>query len=277
LALRERYAAIAGQIAHDSAAVRQAGVYALTALADDWHEFGEDEERQVCINLLQWYLRVPFPQGEGSAGPDLAEREIRQTIVALIAERRSRPADNLTSWADAQTSLAGSLLSNCTIKGDLTGMDISGADLSGADLTGARLVCANLDHANLYNANISDSDLRCVSLQGADMRKADLTRSILIRANLSGKSLSGIKLAGADLFCADIDYCDADKANFNFANMSGVSLDHAELSGSTFRGANLIGACFVNCGLEGSDFYWSADDWRRASRHRTPQCDYEGS
>ncbi|WP_194817892.1 hypothetical protein [Nocardia sp. XZ_19_385] len=47
-ALRDRYTAVAAQIAHESAAIRQAGVYALTALADDWHSFGEDDERQVC-------------------------------------------------------------------------------------------------------------------------------------------------------------------------------------------------------------------------------------
>src|SRR5262249_24893929 len=93
--LRDRYTAIAAQIAHESAAIRQAGVYALTALADDWHKFGENDERQVCINLLQWYLRVPLPLGEA---PDLSEREIRQTIVGILVQRRHRPHHDPKSW-----------------------------------------------------------------------------------------------------------------------------------------------------------------------------------
>jgi len=43
----DRYITAAGQLGHDKAAVRLAGVYALARLADDW-----DEQRQVCIDVL---------------------------------------------------------------------------------------------------------------------------------------------------------------------------------------------------------------------------------
>lgn len=104
-ALRDRYTAIATQIADESAAIRQAGIYALTALADDWHAFGEDDERQVCINLLQWYLRVPgtIPDEE-SLGPDLAEREVRQSIVGILTQRRQRLPEDPKSWASTTVS-----------------------------------------------------------------------------------------------------------------------------------------------------------------------------
>ncbi|WP_280376547.1 hypothetical protein [Nocardia wallacei] len=64
-ALRDRYAAIAAQLAHDSAAIRQAGVYALTALADDWHVFGEQSVPEpflgrIGAGVVRWGLWSPI-------------------------------------------------------------------------------------------------------------------------------------------------------------------------------------------------------------------------
>ncbi|MEV4599478.1 pentapeptide repeat-containing protein [Amycolatopsis sp. NPDC049253] len=52
----ERFAKAAEQIGSNTAAIRLAGVYAMAALADDW-----PEQRQVCIDVLCAYLRMPFP------------------------------------------------------------------------------------------------------------------------------------------------------------------------------------------------------------------------
>jgi hypothetical protein len=52
----ERFATTAGQLGHDSPAVRLAGVYAMAGLADDW-----PAQRQTCIDVLCAYLRMPYP------------------------------------------------------------------------------------------------------------------------------------------------------------------------------------------------------------------------
>ena len=64
--LRERYTTAAQQLADDNPAIREAGVYALAALGDDWIWYGEltrqpqlgHSELQVCVNLLCSYLRA---------------------------------------------------------------------------------------------------------------------------------------------------------------------------------------------------------------------------
>lgn len=57
--LRSRYTTCAEQLANESAAIRLAGVYALTSLADDWQQQNERDEKQVVIDLLRAYLRTP--------------------------------------------------------------------------------------------------------------------------------------------------------------------------------------------------------------------------
>ncbi|MEU7170101.1 pentapeptide repeat-containing protein [Micromonospora tulbaghiae] len=52
----ERFKAAAEQLGSEKAAVRLSGVYAFQALADDW-----TEGRQMCVEVLAAYLRMPFP------------------------------------------------------------------------------------------------------------------------------------------------------------------------------------------------------------------------
>ncbi|MEV6279116.1 pentapeptide repeat-containing protein [Nocardia sp. NPDC051832] len=193
--LRDRYTAVAAQIAHDSAAIRQAGVYALTALADDWHAFGEDDERQVCINLLQWYLRVPFTISSDSEQPDLSEREIRQTIVGIIAQRRLRPVDDPKSWVSTSISLDRASLPKCHLRA----FDLAGLSLRGADLVEASLRVTNLTNADLTGANLTGADLSYTNLTGALLSRANLTGAGLFSANLTGTGLTGADLTGANL------------------------------------------------------------------------------
>ncbi|GAA4995748.1 hypothetical protein GCM10023335_05120 [Streptomyces siamensis] len=62
--LADRYTTAAEQLGHDQAAVRLAGVYALARLADDW-----EEQRQVCIDVLCAYLRMPYETRPDSPRP----------------------------------------------------------------------------------------------------------------------------------------------------------------------------------------------------------------
>ncbi|MET7774063.1 pentapeptide repeat-containing protein [Nocardia sp. NPDC005366] len=232
-ALRDRYTSIATQIANESAAIRQAGVYALTALADDWHTFGEDDERQVCINLLQWYLRVPFPESDDLEKPDLAEREIRQTIVRILSERRLRSSADPKSWMLASISLHSVSLSDC--------------DLANLVLTDIKLGAAKLNGAKLGNAKLNDTDLF-----GAELNRADLFAAKLNGANLFGAELNG----------ANLDYAKLNGANLFRARLNGASLSNADLSGANLIGANLTGAKLSNADL--SDAKLSGTDLHNA-------------
>ncbi|WP_405593916.1 hypothetical protein OG741_37460 [Streptomyces sp. NBC_01410] len=65
----DRYTTAAEQLGHDKAAVRLAGVYALARLADDW-----EEQRQVCIDVLCAYLRMPYQPDPDASGYKEGER-----------------------------------------------------------------------------------------------------------------------------------------------------------------------------------------------------------
>ncbi|WP_405476451.1 hypothetical protein [Streptomyces sp. NBC_00009] len=61
--LSERYSTAAEQLGHEQAAVRLAGAYAMARLADDW-----PEQRQVCVDVLCAYLRMPYEADPPSSG-----------------------------------------------------------------------------------------------------------------------------------------------------------------------------------------------------------------
>src|SRR5579862_7688400 len=81
--LNERFATAAGQLGGDKPpAVRLAGVYAMTGLADDW-----SENRQTCVDVLCGYLRLPYEPdpGQDARAPERlafrAGREVRHTVI----------------------------------------------------------------------------------------------------------------------------------------------------------------------------------------------------
>lgn len=58
-ALRERFVTTVKLLSDPAPINRQAALYALGALADDWDALDEPEEVQVCIEVLTGYLRAP--------------------------------------------------------------------------------------------------------------------------------------------------------------------------------------------------------------------------
>ena len=71
---RDRFTNAATQLAHTSAAVRIAGVYAMAALADDWHAANDPAEVQTCVDVLCGYLRLPYD-------PEATENHQTRTTV----------------------------------------------------------------------------------------------------------------------------------------------------------------------------------------------------
>ncbi|SIM82464.1 Pentapeptide repeat-containing protein [Micromonospora cremea] len=139
--LNERFANASEQLGSDKAAIRLAGVYAMAGLADDWQE-----GRQICIDVLCAYLRMPYtpPEFEGwkpNTGLDphnfvssedfkrdvLAsrqEREVRHTVVRLIGAHLRLPDEFSTSWRGHDF--------------DFTGAVFDGGDLSMSTFAGGR-------------------------------------------------------------------------------------------------------------------------------------------
>jgi Pentapeptide repeats (9 copies) len=90
--LAQRYTTAASQLGHEKAAVRLAGVYAMARLADDW-----DEQRQMCIDVLCAYLRMPYETDPASEKYREGEREVRYTIIRLIRDHLRDPSAP-TTW-----------------------------------------------------------------------------------------------------------------------------------------------------------------------------------
>ncbi|MFG3557427.1 hypothetical protein ACGGAQ_23875 [Micromonospora sp. NPDC047557] len=79
----DRFTAAAGQLGHDRAAVRLAGAYALTRIADD-----SDRDRSTCLNTLAAYLRMtPARDSEPPPSEDPGEENLRRAILAAIVQR----------------------------------------------------------------------------------------------------------------------------------------------------------------------------------------------
>ncbi|MCX4546710.1 pentapeptide repeat-containing protein [Streptomyces sp. NBC_01565] len=124
--LAERYTTAADQLGHDQAAVRLAGVYAMARLADDWIE-----QRQVCIDVLCAYLRMPYePDPEAGAYKD-GEREVRHTVIRVISNHLQRRAP--ISWAACDFDFTRATFDGGTLRGSgFQGtVDFSGAKFSG--------------------------------------------------------------------------------------------------------------------------------------------------
>jgi uncharacterized protein YjbI with pentapeptide repeats len=123
----ERFIAIAGQLGHDKAAVRLAGVHAMAGLAEDW-----EEHRQTCVDVLCAYLRMPYAPDPGEGAPTAerlafrADQQVRHSVIRVIA-------DHLRD---------GSVPSWQSLKLDFTGVVFDGGDFRGVRFTGDDLLMA---------------------------------------------------------------------------------------------------------------------------------------
>jgi hypothetical protein len=82
-------------LGNESAAVRQAGVYGIARLADDWPRY-----KDACVDVLCAYLRTPA-EAEGTG----AERAVRQSAIQLL--KRHLQVDGSKSWLDCTVDLVG--------------------------------------------------------------------------------------------------------------------------------------------------------------------------
>src|SRR6516165_6533098 len=133
--LNERFDTVAEHLGSDKPpAVRVAAVYAMAGLADDW-----PEHRQMCVEVLCAYLRMPYEPEPGGDAPVekrlawRASREVRHTVIRVIAAHLNGTAP--VSWCGLNFDFAGAVFDG----GDFSGAKFSGGTVSftGAEFSGA--------------------------------------------------------------------------------------------------------------------------------------------
>jgi Pentapeptide repeats (9 copies) len=109
----------------------------MARLADDWVE-----QRQVCLDVLCAYLRMPYEPDAASEKPREGEREVRYTIIRIIRDHLRDPSAP-TTW--------------CGRDLDFTNATFDGGDFGGAKFTG--------DKVSFDRAKFTDGE---VSFEGAE-------------------------------------------------------------------------------------------------------------
>ncbi|MGW4061408.1 pentapeptide repeat-containing protein [Amycolatopsis sp. NPDC004747] len=157
--LNERFASACTQIGHEKPAVRLAGLYAMASLADEWLE-----QRQVCIDVLCAYLRIPYEPSDSPWYHD-EETEVRFSVTSVISDhlRPGAPVSwqgrefNLlrvilrsADFADIQVTGGRLLFSLARFPSGWTsfdGMHVSGGEVwfGGADFRGGRVTFDNAE------------------------------------------------------------------------------------------------------------------------------------
>jgi uncharacterized protein YjbI with pentapeptide repeats len=210
--LNERFATAASQLGDDKpAAVRLAGVYAMSGLADDW-----EDNRQTCVDILCGYLRMPYdpyPGDDASRAEQTAyraNREVRHTIIRLIGAHLRQEA--AVSWQGLN-------------------LDFRGAVFDGGNFDGAILSSGKV---SFFDAIFSAGTVRFDHAQfcGAEV------------------DFGSAQICGGKLWFGSAKFSSGE-VGFDFIELSAGSLvfDHAEFSGSevNFLGAEFSGGT-LSCG-----------------------------
>jgi uncharacterized protein YjbI with pentapeptide repeats len=239
--LNERFATAAEQLGSDKPAVRLAGVYAMAGLADDW-----EENRQVCVDVLCAYLRMPYkpePEPEADEEKRLAfqsSREVRHTVIRVITAHLKEHA--AVSWQGLDF--------------DFTGVVFDGGDFSGARFSGGRIsfISARFFGGTVYFSNAEFS--------GGTVS--------FLRAEFSGGTVS-FQVAGFSGGRVSFDEAVFSGGTVYFSNAefsgSTVSFLRAEFSGGTvsFQVAGFSGGrvSFDNARFSGSEADFSGAEFSR--------------
>jgi membrane protein implicated in regulation of membrane protease activity len=213
--LAQRYTTAAEQLGHEKAAVRLAGVYAMAQLADDW-----PEQRQVCVDVLCAYLRVPYEPSATSKKYREGEAEVRYTVIRVIRDHLREPSLP-TTWCGSDLDFSNATLDGGDFRGaKFTGGEVSffGAKFSGgfvsfdgAEFAGARAVFLAAEfisgEIHFRNAKFVDGEVsfRDVKFSGGevDFSDAEFTGCTVVFSGakfIDGKiSFDGARFAGGEI------------------------------------------------------------------------------
>lgn len=93
--LRTRFTTATEQLANTTDTIQQAGAYSLASLADDWLSLNNQQEAQVCIDVLCTYLRTHHlsyvnQASEYDYSQEPPDQTVRDTIIRIIAKHLSK-------------------------------------------------------------------------------------------------------------------------------------------------------------------------------------------
>lgn len=237
----ERFTAAFTHLGDDHAPVRLGAVNALAALADD---APTDALRQMCIDQLCSYLRMPFPPEPPAREPgtdmDAAEhdrlrlesaafREVRRTIIRAVVARLRE--DGHVSWRGRDF--------------DLTGAVIEDGDFSKASFTGGRVSFAEA----VFTGTKADFHRAVFSGAAVDFRGADFATEKAV--------FTGARFAGGGVAFDHVRFSRGE-ALFDAEFIGGtVDFHHVTLGGGRvdFSNASFLGGdvSFRDPAFEGPD------------------------
>jgi uncharacterized protein YjbI with pentapeptide repeats len=247
--LAQRYTAAAEQLGHEKAAVRLAGVYARARLADDW-----DEQRQVCIDVLCAYLRMPYEDSPASEKYREGEREVRRTIIDVINDHLQNP-DALTTWCGCDLDFTNATFDTGGFyRAKFTGGSVSfcGAKFGSAGFLGAEFVGGHVffDGAEFVGA----ATFNGVKFTGGEVsfRGARFTGGLVYfsGARFAGGEVAfpGAEFAGSKVFFDRAKFTGGEVSFHGAGFVDGeVSFDRAEFTGGdvSFDGAKFSTDCNI--------------------------------
>src|SRR5215472_16086718 len=210
--LNERFDTVAERLDTDKPpAVRLAAVYAMAGLAADW-----PEHRQMCVEVLCGYLRMPYEPEPGGDAPVekrmafQASREVRHTVIRVITAHLNGTAP--VSW--------------CGLNLDFTGAVFDGGDFSGAKFSSGTV--------SFTSAKFSGGP---VSFGGAEFSggKVSFADAMFSGAgvNFFLAKFSGavVDFAGAEISSGTVFFgfaeISSETVNFSSAKFSGAEVDFA--------------------------------------------------
>lgn len=254
----------ARQLGSTEPMVQYAGIYALEALADE----NEAERKQLCVDVLCGYLRLPY---QGGGGPSLlkeivekhswtdgrrnveeirvlqlrpADREIRLSIIRMISKHLQR--DSPKSWSGLDL--------------DFTGVVFGGGDFSRAVFSGGAVSFKEAEFSGgtvLFNdVEFSAGD---VSFEGSEFSGADV-------------SFEGAMFSGGEVIFKDAKFLDG-KLTFSGAKFSAgtVTFGKAEFRGGKviFAGTTLVASAdfsggnvsFDRATFSGAEVFFGVDGY----------------
>jgi uncharacterized protein YjbI with pentapeptide repeats len=264
--LNERFATAADKLGSDKPpAVRLAGVYAMAGLADDW-----PENRQICVEVLCAYLRLPHESDPGEDAPAEkrlqfgASREVRHTVIRVIAAHLKD--DAAVSWQGLNFDFTGVVFDG----GSFTRARFSGGEVSfvGAEFSGGKV---DFQYAEFSGGVVDFSDAK-FSGGEVSFRSIRCSGGVVgfVQAEFSGATVtfwgaqfssSWVPFSSAEFSGGEVSFSDTEfsgrhveftgakfsggEVSFNGAKFSGgeVSFGIAEFSGGevSFNGAKFSG------------------------------------
>lgn len=226
----DRFTKIAEQLSKSEESIQLAGVFGLSALADEWQANKNFTQRNVCVELLCAFLRAHDTLKGSSA--------VHASLISVIRTH---------CQIEAEYKWPASII-------NLTKADLSHADLSGVDLAGAMLDEAIFTQAKLESANFTNTSLYKVQFNRAKLEDADFTEAFVLQSNFLLANLNESIWQNASVWGADFRGASFHEAVFIGATMGVGDAEDENSLAANFSQAKMIGVDFSGANMQSSIF-----------------------